>query len=450
MLKRISISLLSIMLCAAAMAQVNEKSSDNDIIDAVTYLQFGQLTNAQALLDSILRVDPGCDAAYFYKAKCLLYANDIPGAIDCYSKAVALDSTNLEYKSTLAGLYTNTGQEFQAAALYEELYKTSPSLFTNPTVFTVLGDAALAEYRDSAALDYFNKALEIEPSYVPALLGTADVFRMRRDIPAFFEVMKQFVADGDIVPQAKCEYLREIIVRLDGSVYRSHSQTLDSLVQTCMDVHPGDSSALKLASAWYRGTGRVEQGNSYTRRFLELYPKDLGARYMNLQLDLENDDLPAVIADCESMLADVIQPDDTSSTLEILGLLGDSHYQSGDAKTAFKYYEKALKIDPDYMIVLNNYAYFLCLEGKNLKKALKMSRKTIDAEPDNPTYLDTYAWILYLMGKPAEAKPYFKHAMIYGGKDSKDMLLHYSIVLKALGEDSLSDYYKHLSEEKTK
>ena len=75
-----------------------------------------------------------------------------------------------------------------------------------------------------------------------------------------------------------------------------------------------------------------------------------------------------------------------------------------------------------------------------------MSRKTVDAEPDNVTYLDTYGWILYLLGRPAEAKPYFKHAMMYGGKESATILRHYSIVLEALGEDDLAAVYRKQAE----
>jgi tetratricopeptide (TPR) repeat protein len=74
------------------------------------------------------------------------------------------------------------------------------------------------------------------------------------------------------------------------------------------------------------------------------------------------------------------------------------------------------------------------MEGRSLKKALAMSRKTIEAEPDNATYLDTYGWILYLLGKPEEAKSHFKHAMLYGGKESVVVLDHYAEVLFALGE----------------
>ena len=77
-----------------------------------------------------------------------------------------------------------------------------------------------------------------------------------------------------------------------------------------------------------------------------------------------------------------------------------------------------------------------------------MSKKTIEAEPDNATYLDTFAWILYLQGKPLEAKPLFKHAMLYGGKDSVVIMDHYAEVLYALEEYDLAMVYWNLALQK--
>ena len=122
----------------------------------------------------------------------------------------------------------------------------------------------------------------------------------------------------------------------------------------------------------------------------------------------------------------------------------------GKKNKAYKTYGKALKLDPQYTPVLNNYAYYLSLDKRCLAKAEKMSRITIEKEPDNPTYLDTYGWILFLRGKAKEAKPYFKHAMLYGGKDSAVVLMHFSLVLDKLGEKDLATYYRNLSESKKK
>jgi Tfp pilus assembly protein PilF len=128
--------------------------------------------------------------------------------------------------------------------------------------------------------------------------------------------------------------------------------------------------------------------------------------------------------------------------------MGDIYHQLGDDKKAYKAYDKALKINPDYVYVLNNYAYYLSVEGKNLKKAYAMSKKTIEAEPDNSTYLDTFGWILYLQGKALEAKPFFKHAMLYGGKDSPVILDHYAEVLFSLKEYDMAFVYWNLAKQK--
>ena len=150
-------------------------------------------------------------------------------------------------------------------------------------------------------------------------------------------------------------------------------------------------------------------------------------------------DYETVIRNSEAVLERF--PGDTAKVLRAYSSIGDMHHELGDDKAAYKAYDKALKIDKNYAPVLNNYAWYLCKSGKLLKKALQMSKRTIDAEPDNPTYLDTYGWILHLLGKDQEAKAYFKHAMLYGGKESTVMLCHYAEVLYALKEYDLAKLY---------
>ena len=151
---------------------------------------------------------------------------------------------------------------------------------------------------------------------------------------------------------------------------------------------------------------------------------------------------------CEKVLE--VAPDDSSRTLRAWSTMGDIYHQLGEDKKAYKAYDKALKINPDYVYVLNNYAYYLSVQGKKLKKAYNMSRRTIEAEPDNATYLDTFGWILYLQGKALEAKPFFKHAMLYGGKESPVVLDHYAEVLYALKEYDMAFVYWNLGKQKNK
>ena len=55
-------------------------------------------------------------------------------------------------------------------------------------------------------------------------------------------------------------------------------------------------------------------------------------------------------------------------------------------------YDRSLALRYDNALVLNNYAYFLSLEGRDLERALAMAGRAIVLEENNPTYLDTYSW----------------------------------------------------------
>ena len=186
-----------------------------------------------------------------------------------------------------------------------------------------------------------------------------------------------------------------------------------------------------------------EELSSAGRDAFELFPKETAFLEMASMGDYNLEAYDKVLEICEKVLE--VAPADSSSNLRAWSTMGDIYHQLGDSKKAYKAYDKALKINPDYIYVLNNYAYYLSEEGKSLKKAYKMSKKTIEAEPNNATYLDTFGWILYLMGKPHEAKPHFKQAMLYGGKDSAVIMDHYAEVLYALKEYDLAMVYWNLA-----
>jgi len=62
-------------------------------------------------------------------------------------------------------------------------------------------------------------------------------------------------------------------------------------------------------------------------------------------------------------------------------------------------YEEALRINPEFSLALNNYAYSLSERGLQLERALGMARKALEVAPDNPSYLDTIGWIYFRLGR---------------------------------------------------
>ena len=115
--------------------------------------------------------------------------------------------------------------------------------------------------------------------------------------------------------------------------------------------------------------------------------------------------------------------------------LGDLYHQQGDEEKAFEAYERTLRNDPDNVLVLNNYAYYLAVKGQDLDKALEMSTKAIAAEPDNPTYLDTHAWVLYMKGDYKEAEKHMKKALKLLKEPDETYTNHYEAIMNKLSKN---------------
>lgn len=414
---------------------------------AVAKMQTGDIETAVKHFEYLDKHYPGNDAVNYWLGQCYAMLGRLDDAEKCLQTAVKADSTNVWYQDMLANIYMSKGEGGKSSEIYLKLMEKNPGKYTNAYTLTLLGNKNMMEYKDSLALDNFEKALLYSPDYVPAILGKSEVYRMQGNIPAFFASLDEMASNPTLNPSAKCDYVNQILQHIDYNFFRSWGAQLDSLVSRCAQVHPSDSSALRLAGSWFYGTERKEKGRAYFERFVEAYPENLDAQYLKLQVLMDEGATARELIDqCEVIIR--TGGEKNPRVMPALATIGDTYHKLGQEKNAFKAYDRALKADPEYLPVLNNYAYYLSLQKKKLKKAAAMSKKTVEKAPDNATYLDTYGWILYLQGKAQQAKPYFKHAMLYGGRDSKVILEHYATVLEALGENDLAKSFRMLAEQK--
>lgn len=472
--------------------------AENDLVDAEDYLKLA------------LEIDPR-NFWYRYRLAGIyavtsrheltidIYENllkDFPKKSDLYFDLVELYSAQNEYDKALATLdeiQTVLGDS-ESIAVYrfnllrrlnrvEDAYASLEEYnrkYSSPYILSTLADYEISMYNDSTALAYYNEALDLVPDYSPALLGKAEVLRMNRQYDEYFNTLYRFVDGTDTPVPGKTDYLMAVIQRTDPKFIRTFMPQLDTTMTKLLTVHPTDSSALHTAGAYYYSTGRLDRAKSCFEITARIYPESFSASaslveflmYAQMWQELSDEgrlaferfpqepaflemagvgdynlgDYEKVLQSCEMILD--VAPRDSSRTLRSWSTMGDVYFLLGDKAKAYKAYEKALKINPDYVYVLNNYAYYLSLEKKSLKKAHKMSSRTIELEPDNATYLDTFGWILFLEGKSVEAKQIFKRAMLYGGKESAVILDHYAEVLYALKEYDMAFVYWNLARQR--
>ena len=343
--------------------------------------------------------------------------------------------------------------------------------YSSPIALTALGDYYAHAFEDSLALKQYAEALSLQGDYAPALVGESEIYFRQRNYPAFFKSAGRFMRDPDTPTRSKSMYLSGIMRQTDPRLLRRLQDSMDTLVVDAVSVHPADSTLLSTAGTYFYSTGRQTEAGVYFHKAAALYPESLSMAASWIQyLGAEKQWAPMrdaalevfnrthelafldyvnmanyQLKDYDAIIGNSLTITKSSKDPEVLkrawSTIGDAAHEKGDEAEAFRAYEKALKLDPDYAPVLNNYAYYLSLKGKKLKKAAAMSLKTIQAEPDNPTYLDTYAWILHLQKKDAEAKPHIKRAMMFGGKENVVLLDHYAEILFALKEYDLAFSY---------
>ena len=164
-----------------------------------------------------------------------------------------------------------------------------------------------------------------------------------------------------------------------------------------------------------------------SRRALDLYPSQ-GANYfflgIALQRNHQEDEAATTLRSGLTYLAD--QPE-LEAQFHIM--LGDIEHRRANHAESDRCYGKALRLQPDNSLVLNNFAYYLSLRQENLDSALAMIQRATLDEPSNASYQDTYAWVLYQMGRYEQALTPIQKALQNSPPDNATLLEHYGDIL---------------------
>jgi len=131
-----------------------------------------------------------------------------------------------------------------------------------------------------------------------------------------------------------------------------------------------------------------------------------------------------------------LQPEEQKQPLATMYIiLGDVYHAEKMHKESDEAYDKAITIEPNDAILLNNYSYDLAIRSVQLDKALTMSAKSLTLRPNNATFMDTNAWIWFKKGDYKKAKEILEKAIqIASDKSDPDMHEHLGDVYFKLNE----------------
>ncbi len=423
---------------AAAMLEtiVKENPDNKDYNDALVnqYARQGNWKAAIAIYERI--IDTAHSKEEIYKSLYSLYYND-----DNYMKALemldmieGIEGKSKEITTRRLQLYMLLNRHEEMIAIIRQEIAENPDDFR---FMALLGEVygMMGEY--DHAEEIFSRVLAEMPGDAMAQAALAELYAIKGEDDAFCRTMEALIKNERLETEERLKYLVD---------YALHKETTDSayvhefyreLLQLPFDrleLHHSYADYLK-----YRNADKSELAAVY-EKIVELDAEDITAIIELLQYAIENDDKESVLKYADEALMflpqhlelyfykglslymlgnrkesvgvylEGLEKRDAESSPAVVAAVftaaGDTFHELEMKKEAYAAYDSALVYDPYKLEVLNNYSYFLSLDGKELQRALEMSHKTITAEPENQTYLDTYAWILFKLKRYEEAKAY--------------------------------------------
>lgn len=114
--------------------------------------------------------------------------------------------------------------------------------------------------------------------------------------------------------------------------------------------------------------------------------------------------------------------------------VGACSERTGDYARAEEYFEKCLKLAPDWPEALNYLGYMWADRGEKLDRARDMLEKAVKAEPKNAAFLDSLAWVLYKQNQFQDALKYALQSVELSEKPDPTLFDHLGDIYAALRE----------------
>lgn len=335
----------------------------------------------------------------------LLQNGDNDGAHREYAEVLEAEPENAMAQMSMLDYYRAVGKDSLAGMLREKmLFNPDNSVDTKVTLIRQIVDETEKKDGDSTyVLNLLERMLDM-PQKTPDIAGVylayLNLKKMPQDTIRAFE--EKFLADfPDYAP-----------VRMDLVQKALSMQDADRVIELCrpaIEYNPDE-----MVFYYFLGLAYIDKG-------MEDETLDVIRRGLSLDKKGANQDMVS----------------------DLYAIMGDLLCKKDEYVKAFAAYDSCLQWKDDNMGCLNNYAYYLSLNGGDLTKAEQMSYRTVKQEPSNSTYLDTYAWILFMQERYAEAKLYINQA-VASDTIASDVILEHAGDIYAMNGDIVRalDYWR--------
>lgn len=325
---------------------------------------------------------------------------------------------SVDYQVFSGDIYSMFGLNDRAKEFYDSACVLDPSsglaYYSRAQFYHTLGDSAAFNREVFQALEQKNLDVEtklvILRSYIQEMLNDSTNFPR---IGQLFDVLiDQHPHEHDIHDL----YSRYLVVTKDYA--KAAEQT-----ERALDLDPADEEGWEMLTSLYLQVDELEKARQAIKRSLRYYPES-SRQYLVLGSIFDQEGQRDKAAGEYRRALELTDSTDVGQLSRIYGAMGDNLYARELSDSAFVYYQKSLLYDPENYLALNNCAYYLACEGRDLDRALQMIEKAVGAEPENATSMDTYAWVLFKRKDYAKAREIIDRTLSLTDERSEEILEH--------------------------
>lgn len=432
---------------SAAFADVKKASELNPSNNAylerigVGYVSMGNLDEAIKAYEKLSRNSPERSDVLDFLAQLYSRQKDYDKMLDVLNRMEALEGASEDLTLAKMRVYSLQGKKEEE---YNELKNMSEKHPNDMNYRVMLGNWLLQNGRPDEAGKLYLEVLQAEPENIMARMSMIDYYRTSGQAMRADSLQEVMLVSPKTPVDGKMALMRQVVA--DNEKNGADSTLVIDLFKKILK-EPQETSDMAQLYAAYLTLKKMPQDSisKVLETVLAISPDNVAARLQLIQAEWNKQDFDRVI-ELSNQALDYspdelafyyflgfayIQKDDDDSALEVLrrgvsqindqsnpslvsdfyAIMGDILHDKGDDKGAYAAYDSCLQWKDDNYGCLNNYAYYLSVENKDLDKAAQMSYRTVQAEPDNSTFLDTYAWILFMQKKYAEALQYIDMAV---------------------------------------
>lgn len=257
------------------------------------------------------------------------------------------------------------------------------------------------------AIEYFYKALEIDNSSSELLLEIADCYYLMKDEERALNYIEQ-ILDKNPTHVDSLKLLKKIFISKNAWV--EAEQTAKNIY--CISTEPEDLAEIfrllnkqgRYSEIFEYNTDVISSSILYEKAFAKMVLNELSEaeKYINHALELHYDDNKLLLKgkilyamNCKDECVEILNKINIDETdADILNFAGLIKQYECDFKTALKYFQNAVKLEPSKAEYYYNCAstYFKIGEIQNAKKFYNLA---ITITPDNQNYHFALANLYY-------------------------------------------------------